>query len=84
MALQAALDGQGVALVRSAHVCDDLKKGKLIKLFDLDYLSNVFYYLVCPTGTENTPKIESARNWLLSEAAIAQADYDKISGSVSS
>ena len=24
MALQAALEGQGVALARSAHVCDDL------------------------------------------------------------
>jgi LysR family glycine cleavage system transcriptional activator len=80
MALQAALEGQGVALARSAHVCDDLKSGKLVKLFDLDYLSNVFYYLVCPTGTENTPKIESARDWLLSEAAVAQAQYDKISG----
>lgn len=83
MALQAAMDGQGIALARSAHVCDDLKAGKLIKLFDVDYPSNVFYYLVCPSGLENTPKISSVREWLLAKAALAQAEYDKISGHVS-
>lgn len=82
MALQAAMDGQGIALARSAHVCEDLKSGKLVKLFDVDYPSNVFYYIVCPSGTENTPKISSVRKWLLEAAKSAQAEYDKISGHV--
>lgn len=83
MALQAAKDGQGIALARSAHVCEDLKAGKLVKLFDYDYPSNVSYYLVCPSGKEDTPKIASVREWLLAEASKAQVEYDKISGHVS-
>ena len=80
MALQAAKDGQGIALARSAHVCDDLKAGKLVKLFDYDYPSNVSYFLVCPSGKEDTPKIASVREWVLAEASLAQVEYDKISG----
>ena len=83
MALQAAKDGQGIALARSANVCDDLKAGKLVKLFDYDYPSNVSYYLVCPSGKENTPKISSVRDWLITEAKSAQVEYDKISGNSS-
>ncbi len=83
MALQAAKDGQGIALARSAHVCEDLKAGKLVKLFDYDYPSNVSYYLICPSGKEDTPKIASVREWLLAEASKAQVEYDKISGHVS-
>jgi LysR family glycine cleavage system transcriptional activator len=79
MALQAAKDGQGIALARSAHVCDDLKAGKLVKLFNYDYPSNVSYFLVCPSGKEDTPKIASVREWLLAEASMAQVEYDKIS-----
>ncbi len=81
MALQAAMDGQGIALARSAHVYDDLKANKLVKLFDVDYPSSVSYYIVCPSGTENKPKISSVREWLLAEAALVQTEYDLISGS---
>ena len=83
MALQAAKEGQGIALARSAHVSEDLKAGKLVKLFNYDYPSNVSYYLVCPNGKENTPKIASVRDWLIAEASLAQVEYDKISGKVS-
>jgi len=77
MALQAAMDGQGIALARSAHVGDDLKAGRLVKLLDLKYPSSVAYYLVCRRGAEDTPKITVFRTWLLREAAIAQAQYDE-------
>jgi LysR family glycine cleavage system transcriptional activator len=81
MALQAAMDGQGIALARSAHVYDDLRSGRLVKLFDVDYASTVAYYLVCPAGSEDTPKIATLREWLLTEAAGAQAEYDHLSPS---
>lgn len=78
MALQAAMDGQGVALARSAHVCADLKAGRLVRLFDVDYPSSVSYYLVCPEATAQKPHIQAFRKWLLAEASAVQAEYDQM------
>ncbi len=78
MAVQAAIDGQGVALARSAHVEDDLASGRLIKLFDVYSPSNVKYYLVCPLGNEEHPRIAAFRAWLLGEAVISQAAFDRV------
>ena len=82
MALQAAMEGQGVALARSAHVGDDLKAGNLVRLFDIHYPSSVSYYLVCPEANKEQPKIAAFRKWLLAEAAIVQDEYDKTAGVV--
>jgi LysR family glycine cleavage system transcriptional activator len=76
MALQAALDGQGVALARSAHVADDLKAGRLVKLFDVYSESTVAYYAVCLQGRQHEIAIAAFRDWLLDEAKIAQAEFD--------
>jgi LysR family glycine cleavage system transcriptional activator len=78
MAVQAALDDQGIALARSAHVSDDLAAGRLIKLFNVDCRSNVAYYIVCLQGRENEPSIKAFRDWLLAKARIAQTEFDAI------
>lgn len=78
MAIQAAMDGQGVALARSAHVGDDLKARRLVRLFDVHYPSSVFYYLVCPEATAERPHIRAFRKWLLAEASAVQAEYDQM------
>ncbi len=79
MTLQAAMDGQGIALARSAHVSEDLAAGRLVKLFsDVRCPSTVAYYLVCPEDNENIPKIAKFRKWLLREAALAQAEQDRL------
>ncbi|MGI9303947.1 MAG: transcriptional regulator GcvA [Gammaproteobacteria bacterium] len=80
MAVQAAIDDQGIALARSAHVEDDLAAGRLRKLFDVYSPSNVAYYIVCPPGSENLTRIKAFREWLLAEAAVSQAEYDRIAG----
>lgn len=80
MALQAAITGQGVALARSAHVGDDLKAGRLVRLFDVDFRSDVAYYLVYPNAKAENLRIIAFRDWLLGEAAVAQAEYDKTMG----
>ena len=80
MALQAAMEGQGVALARSAHVGDDLKAGHLVRLFDVDYPSSVSYYLVCPNATSEKPRVVAFRDWLIAEAKIAQEEYDRTAG----
>lgn len=78
MALQAAVDGQGVAMVRSAHVADDIAAGRLVKLFNIPCPSTMAYYLVCPEGRENLPKIAAFRQWLSREAAAAQQQHDRL------
>jgi LysR family glycine cleavage system transcriptional activator len=77
MALQAAMDGQGVALVRSAHLEGDPAVQGLVKLFDVHCPSEVAYYLLCREGTEDRPKIAAFRDWIQAEAARSQQQYDR-------
>ncbi|WP_293276934.1 LysR substrate-binding domain-containing protein [Neisseria sp. oral taxon 014] len=47
--LQAAMDGGGIALVRSLLVSADLKAGRLVRLLpDISIPSPLAYYLVVP------------------------------------
>ncbi len=68
MLLQAAIDGQGIALGRSALAADELVAGRLVKPFDLSISIDQGYFLVCPPETANRPKIVAFRIWLLEEA----------------
>ena len=78
LAVQAAIDDQGIALARSAHVADDLAAGRLVKLFDVVSHSNVAYYIVCLNGREDHPPIAALIEWLLEEAVQAQKDFDRV------
>lgn len=80
MSVQAALDGQGIALARSAHVQDDLEAGRLIKLFNVYSLSQVAYYIVCPQEHLARPRVAAFKEWLLMEAAISQTQFDRTAG----
>jgi LysR family glycine cleavage system transcriptional activator len=80
MTIQAALDGHGVALVRSAHITDELDGRRLIKLTDKVVVSPIAYYFVCLDGTQHWPKISRFRSWLVDQARLAQVLYDKRDG----
>ena len=69
LVVQAAVAGEGVALVRSVLVADDLAAGRLVKPFDISLPAEFAYYVVCPEANAKRPKIEAFRNWLLDEAA---------------
>ena len=69
MAIDAAIDGQGVALARSALAAWDLIAGRLVRPFDLALPVPYAYWIVCPKATSNLPKIVTFRDWLLAEAA---------------
>ncbi len=69
MVIDAAVDGQGVALVRSALAATDLVAGRLVRPFDLGLSLGYAYYIVCPRPTAERPKIRRFRAWLLAEAA---------------
>lgn len=66
--LQAAADGQGVALGRSTLVADDLASGRLVKPFSISLPSHYGYYLVYPEAFVGRPKVKAFEDWLLEEA----------------
>jgi LysR family glycine cleavage system transcriptional activator len=68
MAIDAAVDGQGVALARSALAAGDLLSGRLVRPFALSLEAPYAYWIVCPRPTAELPKILVFRNWLLKEA----------------
>ena len=68
--LQAAIEGHGVALARSAMVHDDLAAGRLVRLFpELDGASGLAYYIVYRPECANAPKVQAFRDWLIRQAA---------------
>jgi LysR family glycine cleavage system transcriptional activator len=75
MAIDAAIDGQGVSLARTALAAWDLIAGRLVRPFDLDLPVPYSYWIVCPKATANLPKIAVFRDWLIGEAA---ADVGKL------
>lgn len=67
MALQAAIDGQGVALAQSLLVEYDIAAGRLVRLFDVDTSLRLHYYLIYAPDTKKNPAFQAFRNWLLAE-----------------
>lgn len=73
--LQAAIDGQGIALARSVMAHDDVAAGRLLRLFpDLDFASPLAYYVVYRPESAGLPRLVAFRDWLLSEASSAGHD----------
>jgi len=68
MLIDAAIDGQGIALARTALAARDLIDGRLIRPFDVSLPLANTYWIVTPKGAV-TRAMESLRKWLLAEAA---------------
>lgn len=71
MVVQAAVEGQGVALARSALAQEDLKAGRLVRPFRIDIASDLAYYIVCPPAHAGRHKVRAFRDWLMQEATAA-------------
>ena len=69
MLIDAAVDGQGIALARTALAAWDLINGRLIKPIDVSLRLANTYWIICPKATSALPKITAFREWLLAEAA---------------
>jgi LysR family glycine cleavage system transcriptional activator len=65
MTVQAAIDGLGVAIGRTAIVESDLAKGRLVAPFEMTLPAAAGYYLVCPHTAADAPKITAFRDWLI-------------------
>ena len=68
MLIDAAVDGQGVALARTALAAADLINGRLVRPFETALPLKKTYWIVCPQATSSMPKIAIFRKWLLAEA----------------
>jgi LysR family glycine cleavage system transcriptional activator len=69
MLIDAAIDGQGVALARTTLAAWDLLNKRLVGPFSLALPLSKSYWIVCPKATSALPKIMTFRDWLLAEAA---------------
>ena len=71
LALQAAIEGQGVALASSFLVADDLAAGRLVVPFDLSVSDplDFAYHIVVSKRTADLPKVTAFKDWLLGEIA---------------
>lgn len=70
-AVQAALDGNAVALADFAMVANDLSEGRLVQPFQLGIkvAADFAYFLVYPKTEANDPRIVAFREWILEEVA---------------
>jgi LysR family glycine cleavage system transcriptional activator len=68
-AVQAAIQGEGVVLGRSALVADDLRAGRLVGPFSMSLPADLAYYVAYPTQTSQRPKVRAFRDWLFEEVS---------------
>ena len=72
LAVEAALDGQGVALALRPLVEADVAAGRLIVPFDLAAHSHYSYYLVIPELVARRTSVAAFSAWLLAEGSKVQ------------
>jgi LysR family glycine cleavage system transcriptional activator len=72
MLIDAAIDGQGIALARTVLAASDLLTGRLVRPFRAAIPLRNTYWIVCPKATRSLPKIVAFREWLLEEVAADQ------------
>jgi LysR family glycine cleavage system transcriptional activator len=69
MVIDAAINGQGVALARTTLAAWDLINGRLVRPFPESLRISKTYWIICPKVTASLPKIVTFRDWLLAEAS---------------
>lgn len=69
MLIEAAAQGIGAALARSALVEPELRSGRLVRLFDSGVASELGFWVVWRADSRKLRRIAALRDWLLSEAA---------------
>ena len=69
LALQAAIDGLGIAMGYVELAADDLVTGRLVQPFDLEVRHPWSYYIVIPEDNVGDPQTKLFSDWLRREAA---------------
>ncbi|MEO8264363.1 MAG: transcriptional regulator GcvA [Ilumatobacteraceae bacterium] len=69
LALEAAMEGQGVAIVPRFLAAADLRSGRLVAPFALDVPQPRRWYLVCRRQRRDDRQVRAFREWLAAEIA---------------
>ena len=74
LAIQAAIDGHGIALGDSTLVGDDIAAGRLVKPFELSLRSpaQFAYHLITRRDLAGRPMTKAFRDWIIAETAASQ------------
>lgn len=67
MLIQAAIHGQGVALTWATLADDDLRAGRLVRLFDRSIEGSMAYFVLTTKAAARKPKVAAFRDWLVAE-----------------
>jgi len=78
--MQAAIDGQGIALARSSLLGNDVHNGVLVRLFDIVLPLPRKYFLVYPPRLAESPKVAPFRQWLFDEVAAERREASAAEG----
>jgi LysR family transcriptional regulator, glycine cleavage system transcriptional activator len=69
MLIDAAINGQGLALARTLIAASDLLGRRLVQPVRFSVPLKLSYWIVCPKPSASQPKIKLFRDWLIAEAA---------------
>ena len=78
MVIDAAINGQGIALARTTLSAWDLINGRLVRPFPETLRLSKTYWIICPKATAALPKIATFRDWLLAEASQDMRSLQKL------
>jgi LysR family glycine cleavage system transcriptional activator len=68
--MQAAAEGQGIALARDTLLGNDLRNGVIVRLFDITVPSPYRTWLVYPPRLADSEKLAQFRQWLVDEIEV--------------
>lgn len=68
MLVEAAAQGQGVALVKATVAERDLESGRLVRPFADTFPVAHGYWLISPEESADKPKVKAFRDWMMAEA----------------
>lgn len=75
MVVQAAVHGQGIALVNNVMAQTEIEAGRLVCPFNDVLVSKNAFYLVCHDSQAELGKIAAFRQWILAKAATEQEKF---------
>jgi len=73
MLIQAAIEGQGIALVATIFAANDIQNGRLIQPFALSMPIHFSYYMVSSKLKAHNKKVQAFKAWILAQCAQSNA-----------
>jgi LysR family glycine cleavage system transcriptional activator len=70
MMLEAAEQGQGIAIARRSLVEDALRLGRLVKMSDIELDDGIGYYLCYTPEKANHSTVKAFRDWMLDQRTV--------------